>query len=84
MKPTQETVAPKELETRDIGIAGMTCDHCSRKVEKVLRSQPGVTSVHVNRAAALATVTFDPTKTDVPAMHEALLQSGYRPTATAG
>ena len=71
------------LETRDIGISGMTCDNCVRKVEKALRSQPGVKEVRVNRAAALATVTFDTSRVDIPALHDALLKSGYRPTSTA-
>ncbi|HWQ91812.1 MAG TPA: heavy metal-associated domain-containing protein [Clostridia bacterium] len=69
------------IETRAIGIAGMTCDNCVRQVEKALRSKEGVRDVKVDRAAARATVTFDRTKTDVPALHDALLQSGYQPKA---
>lgn len=71
------------LETRQIGIAGMTCDNCVRKVEKVLRSKKGVKEVRVDRAAARATVTFDTTTTDIPALHEVLLQSGYAPSSEA-
>ena len=66
-------------EAANIGIAGMTCDHCVQKVERALRSLPGVKEVAVNRAKALARVTFDRSKVDVPAMHDALLRSGYRP-----
>ena len=51
------------------------------RVEKALRSVNGVTGVHVNRPAALATVTFDTTKTHIPELHDALLKSGYRPSA---
>ena len=68
------------LETRDIGIAGMTCDNCVRKVEKALRGKPGVKEVKVDRGAAKATVTFDTTRTDMPSLHDALLRSGYTPT----
>jgi len=39
----------------------------------------GVTDVRVDRQAALATVTFDTTKTHMPDLHDALLKSGYRP-----
>ncbi len=79
-----ENVAREEvLETRDIGISGMTCDNCVRKVEKALRSTKGVKDVRVDRQAALATVTFDTTQTDIPALHDALLKSGYHPTPTA-
>ena len=66
-------------ETATIGIAGMTCDNCVRKVETSLRALPGIKEVKVDRAAALAQVTFDRAKVDVPAMYDALLKSGYRP-----
>jgi Cu+-exporting ATPase len=69
------------LATRDIGVAGMTCDNCVRRVEKALRGEPGVKEVKVDRAAARATVMFDTTRTDMPSLHEALLRSGYTPTA---
>ena len=68
------------LETHDIGIEGMTCDHCVRRVEKALHGVKGVTEVRVDRQAALATVTFDTTKTHMPELHDALLKSGYRPS----
>lgn len=71
------------LETREIGISGMTCDNCVRKVEKVLQGAPGVKSVKVDRYAARATVTFDRVKTDIPELHERILQSGYTPSAIA-
>ncbi len=67
--------------TVHIGIAGMTCDQCVRRVEGALRSLAGVKEVTVDRGQAVATVVYDDTVTDVPAMHEALLRSGYRPVA---
>jgi copper chaperone CopZ len=70
----------EEFETREIGIAGMTCDHCVRRVETALRKQPGVSRVNVDRAAARATITFDTRKTDIPALHDAILKSGYQPS----
>jgi copper chaperone CopZ len=70
------------METRDIGVGGMTCDHCVRKVEKALRAVNGVAGVQVDRQAALATVTFDRTRTDLPALRDVLLKIGYPPTAS--
>jgi P-type Cu+ transporter len=70
------------LKTQDIGIAGMTCDNCVRRVEKALRSSHGVKDVKVDRSAARATVTFDTTLTDIAVLHDALLKSGYPPTPT--
>ena len=71
------------VETKIIGIEGMTCDKCVQTVTRALRDQPGVQDVTVDQKAAIATVTFDRSKTDVPRLHEALLRSGYRPTRTA-
>ena len=66
-------------ETRSFGIEGMTCDKCVQTVTKTLKKINGVKDVSVDRQAAAATVTFDTTKTDMPALHEALLKSGYKP-----
>jgi copper ion binding protein len=66
-------------ETITIGIAGMTCDHCVKKVERALSDLNGVKDVKVSREQATAQVTFDSSAVDVPAMHDALLKSGYKP-----
>ena len=68
-------------ETATIGIAGMTCDSCVQKVERALRGLRGIKEVSVDRAGAVASVTFDGSVVDVPAMHDALLKSGYKPVA---
>jgi copper chaperone len=68
------------ITTSKIGIAGMTCDHCVRKVESALQSLPGIKEIKVDRPGAMAEVTYDSSKVDVPAMHDALLKSGYKPT----
>lgn len=70
------------LMTQDIGIEGMTCDHCVRRVEKALKGRPGVTDVKVSREAARATITFDPRQTNLPDLHQAVTKSGYKPTAS--
>jgi copper chaperone CopZ len=80
MNQRENIAGTSTLETHDIGISGMTCDNCVRRVENALRGVNGVTEVRVDRQAALATVTFDTTKTHIPEMHEALLKSGYRPS----
>ena len=68
-------------ETATIGIDGMTCDACVQKVERALRGLRGVKEVSVDRAGATARVTFDTSLINVPAMHDALLKSGYKPVA---
>ena len=73
--PQEERVT----DTVTFGIAGMTCDNCVRRVERALRALPGIKEVAVDRGSALAKVTYDDAKIDVPAMHDALLKSGYKP-----
>ena len=69
-------------ETRVIAIEGMTCDKCVATLTKGLKRVNGVKEVQVDRENARATVTFDTTKTDIPAIHEAILRNGYKPTRT--
>jgi copper chaperone len=76
---------PRErlLETHVIEIDGMTCDECVRLIDTALRGVEGVKEVRVDRAESRATVTFDSSKTNIPALHDSLLRHGYRPTALA-
>ena len=67
-------------ETRVLGIEGMTCDNCVKTLTKALKGMTGVKDVQVDRASARASITFDSTKTNMPAIHEAILRSGYKPT----
>jgi copper chaperone CopZ len=83
MEKTQIGNLPHEIRVTDtarIGISGMTCDNCVRKVEEALRAVRGIKEVKVDRAAAVATVTYDNSVVDLPAMHDALLKSGYKPS----
>ena len=47
-----------KVVTQEFGIEGMTCASCVSRVEKALRTVPGVTAAAVNRATATATVRF--------------------------
>ncbi len=67
-------------ETWTIGIAGMTCDHCVETIKKALHEMPGMRDVLVDRSDATATVTYDRRKTNIAAVHEQLLKSGYTPS----
>ena len=76
-----ENAPQPAMETSRFGIAGMTCDKCIATVEKAIRAVNGVRDVKVNRGAALATVTFERDKTNVPSLHDAVLKAGYKPSA---
>ena len=67
-------------ETRVFGIEGMTCDNCVKTLTRALKLVNGVKDINIDRSAAQATITFDTTKTDMPAIHDAVLASGYKPT----
>ncbi|MDB6121308.1 MAG: actP [Pedosphaera sp.] len=78
-------ISPEErlLETHVIEIDGMTCDQCVRVIDEALRGVDGVKEVQVDRANSRATVTYDSSKTNIPALHDTLLRHGYRPTTFA-
>jgi copper chaperone CopZ len=66
-------------ETHTIGIDGMTCEKCVKTLTRGLKSVNGIKDVKVDLDDATATVTYDTTKTDIPAIHDAILSVGYRP-----
>jgi len=67
-------------ETRVLGIEGMTCDNCVKTLTKALKGVSGVKEVVVDRDNARAAITFNNTQTNMPAIHETILRSGYKPT----
>lgn len=67
------------LETKVIGISGMTCAECVKKIERAFRGKRGVKKVAVDRDEATATVTYDERQTNLPELHDVLLKSGYKP-----
>ena len=80
---TENAAAGAAVETRELTIAGMGCDNCVRKLERALRAEDGVKEVHVDGIAGRATITFDPTRIDVPGLQAVVAKSGYRAGAVA-
>ena len=78
MDPLHSVESTETLETREIKIAGMGCENCVRKLERALRAKEGVWEVRVDGIAGRATVTFDPSRTSILALHEVIAKSGYR------
>ena len=60
----------------DLGIDGMTCASCVRRVEKALRLVPGVSDVTVNLATERARVTVQG-RPDTAALEGAVRRAGY-------
>ncbi len=77
-----DTADHEVLETIQIGTDGNDCDECVRQLREPLMKISGVKSVEANVAKERVTITFDARRTHAPALHEAILQSGYRPSPT--
>lgn len=60
----------------DLQIVGMRCASCSGRLEKALNQLPDVSAV-VNLATEKASVTFDPTRTNVDALIQAVRDTGF-------
>jgi copper chaperone CopZ len=65
------------VETRRIGIKGLTAKANAKTVKKALLTKTGVREVYINRDEGIVTVLFDPALTDVPALNQVILRKGY-------
>ncbi|MCE6077483.1 heavy metal translocating P-type ATPase [Agrobacterium vitis] len=65
-----------KLETRELGVEGMTCASCVFRVEKALKSVPGVKEASVNLATEKATVRIV-SGTSPSALEDAVRAAGY-------
>ncbi len=61
---------------KTIRIEGMSCGHCTARVQKALEGMAGVTSVEVDLSANIATIEADDTVTD-DALKSAIDDAGY-------
>jgi len=65
-----------KLETRELGVEGMTCASCVSRIEKALNSVPGVRQATVNLTTEKATVRIV-SGTPTSALEKAVLAAGY-------
>ncbi len=75
----QEEGAPQPAgpAKRDLVVTGMTCASCVMSVESALASVKGVEGADVNLATERATVRYDASQVDVPALVRAVERAGY-------
>ena len=64
-----------------IAIGGMHCAACVTRVEKALRSVPGVSEASVNFSTEQAIVTYDEALAGLEALQRAIVDAGYEPMA---
>jgi len=60
-----------------IGVYGMTCGHCQKRVADAISSLEGVESVEVDLESESATVSFDPQKISLDYIKGAIQKDGY-------
>lgn len=63
----------------EIGVAGMTCAACVRRVENSIKKGKGVSDAAVNLATESATVIYDPSAIGLDSIKELVSASGYQP-----
>jgi len=61
----------------EIPVYGMTCEHCVRRVTKVLEKLPGVAGVQVSLADSQAIFQYDPAQLGAYEAQAAIEEAGY-------
>ncbi|MEM0449533.1 MAG: heavy metal translocating P-type ATPase [Methanomassiliicoccales archaeon] len=67
----------KKTRMSSFGLAGMTCASCAETIQRRLSDLEGVEKATVNLATERATVIYDPKKTDIDKMVNAVKEAGY-------
>ncbi len=83
--PASRPVSPVQHGSEDasravLDLEGMTCASCAMRIEKGLKKVPGVMDASVNLATEQATVTYDPTQTNLEQMVQKVEAVGYKAT----
>jgi copper chaperone CopZ len=71
------------IRTDHLAIEGSNTDESVQLIQEALSKVKGVQEVVVDREKSIVNITYDSRKTNVPALHDALLGSGYTATRTA-
>lgn len=65
------------MENATLKLRGMSCASCARSIEDAISSVPGVNECIVNFGAEQATIQYDPRRTDLEVIQEAVDAAGY-------
>lgn len=65
------------LQKQTLTVEGMSCGHCQSAVEKAVRGLPGVMAAEVDLAAKTLKVEFDPAKSALTSIKQAVEDAGY-------
>jgi copper chaperone len=73
-----ETNQEADMTKTTLKIQGMTCNHCSMRVQKALKGVTGVQDALVDLGKAQAAVTFDEAKVNMDVLSTAVVDAGYK------
>jgi len=65
------------MDTLTLKLRGMSCASCASNIEDAIRSVPGVSECNVNFGAEQATIKYDPQKTNLEKIQDAVKEAGY-------
>ena len=65
------------MDTATLKLRGMSCASCANSIEDAIRSVSGVSECSVNFGVEQASVTYDPQKTNLNAIQDAVDAAGY-------
>ena len=74
-----ELIEKYEFRSVIIPVKGMTCAACSAAVEKSIKKLDGILEANVNLATEKAAVKYDPSKTRISSIKDAISNAGYQP-----
>lgn len=77
-------VERKTTKSVTMPIAGMTCQACAQRIEKVLSRLEGIESVSVNLVTEKATVVYNPEITRLSTIKQKIMSLGYKPLDIEG
>ena len=64
-------------ENVTINISGMSCNHCTQRVEKALQQASGVNTARVELSEEKAYLEYDPTVINAETLLQIIKDSGY-------
>jgi copper chaperone len=65
------------MEKKVLKVTGMSCEHCVKAVKNALGELDGLSDVSVDLKSGAVSFMFDPAKTPLEKIREAITEAGY-------
>ncbi len=80
----KEASIPNDLETLEVEISGMTCDHCATGIERRFEGMKGIYEKRVSFTEGKGLFRFDPSQVSKDAIVGTINQGNYRVVSSSG